>query len=118
MSEDITALMLVSGTLVAGFVWGRLSSLLPIPEVVRLLATPVWTGFLSLIACSIYALSQSEIRLRFSAWIAELGLMTVARMAVGQSLLCFIAGAAFGLPAVLGWVVGYRRPRDSAGKSS
>ncbi len=49
MSDAVPAILIL-GSIVAGFAWGSISSRLPIPEWVRLLITPLWTGALMVIA--------------------------------------------------------------------
>lgn len=42
--------ILILGSVIAGFAWGKISARLPIPEWLRLLTMPVWTGTLMVIA--------------------------------------------------------------------
>jgi len=44
---------------------------------------------------------------------AKLGPMSAMKMALGYGMMCFLGGAILGLPATLGWAVGYRRPHTS-----
>src|SRR5580765_1333203 len=52
MDGVVVALAVIAGPIGIGYVWGRLSSRLPIPELLRLLLTPVVTGVLAVIAAS------------------------------------------------------------------
>jgi len=98
------------GVVIAGFVWGRISARLAIPEWLRLMTTPLWTGALTVIL----AWFVSGIRLDWTAprlvAASKLGVLALAHMAFGYGLFCFIVGAVLGLPASIGWVIGYRPP--------
>ena len=41
---------------------------------------------------------------------ASFGPLAVVRLVIGEAVIWFLLGATFGLPASLGWVIGYRRP--------
>ena len=102
--------MLIVGSVIAGFAWGRISSRLPIPEWMRLMTTPVWTGALMVIVgwfISVTRMDRNAVRVVDAA---TLGPASIVRMALGFGIMCFLIGAVFGLPATLGWVLGYRQP--------
>jgi hypothetical protein len=106
MTHDPTYLLLL-GSLGAGLAWGRISPRLPIPEWLRLLTTPLWTGclFVSAMLCaSIVMRSWTSPRI---VEVAALGLGPLARLATGYLCLWFLAGAALGLPATIGWAIAY-----------
>jgi hypothetical protein len=110
---DALAASLIVASLVAGFAWGRISPLLPIPEWLRLATTPLWTGTLTVIAgwlSSVIHLGWTSPRVVHAA---TLGPVSVLKMALGYGVMSFLAGAALGLPATLGWAVGYRPPHTS-----
>jgi hypothetical protein len=74
------ACFLIFGSVGAGFAWGRISSHLPIPEVFRLLMTPLWTGTLAVLlgwCVSVVRLDWITPRL---ADAANLGVASVARL--------------------------------------
>lgn len=102
---DIAPCLLILGSLAAGFVWGRISAGLPIPEVLRLLTLPLWTGILGVLVGWCIGVA----RLGWAAPVikdaAKHGVMPVTRLAFGYACVCFLAGAVLGLPAALGWVV-------------
>jgi hypothetical protein len=104
MTDDSLLLLDVCGVIAVGvacgIVWGRLSELLPIPEVLRMLTTPLWTGVLGLIFGIPLAYVFLGSMMRNSPH--HVGLGTVA-------LSCFAAGALVGLPGILGWALGYRQ---------
>lgn len=104
-----TPASLIFGSVIAGFAWGRISSHLQIPELLRLLTTPLWTGVLMVVVGWFVSIARLD-------WLAPrlsdagmLGAAPVLRMAVGYGAACFLIGAVLGLPAALGWVLGYRR---------
>ncbi|MGC4093071.1 MAG: hypothetical protein QM756_35325 [Polyangiaceae bacterium] len=78
-----------------------MSAAITIPEVLRMLTTPLWTGVLGLVfgVPLAYVLFASMIRNSPH----DVGLGTVA-------ISCFGAGALLGLPGILGWALGYRQP--------
>jgi hypothetical protein len=112
MMTDAIPGILILGSVIVGFAWGRISSRLPIPEWLRLLTTPLWTGVLMVVV----AWFVSVIHLEWSAArvveASKLGPASVARMALGYGTACFLIGAVLGLPATLGWVLGYRPPAN------
>ena len=112
MITDALPGILILGSVIAGFAWGRISSRLPIPEWLRLSTTPLWTGALMVIVgwfVSVTRLAWTAARVIDAA---KLGPASVARMALGYGILCFSIGAVLGLPATLGWVLGYRQPAE------
>lgn len=85
-----------------GIAWGRLSEKLAIPELVRMLATPLFTGVLGLVFGLPLSLMVFGAKIRNSPHDG-----VVAATAVS----CFGAGLLLGLPAIFGWALGYRKPR-------
>ena len=104
--------ILILGSVIAGFAWGRISSRLPIPEWLRLLTTPLWTGALMVIVGWFPSVPSHAWTAARIVDAAKLGPASVARMAFGYGILCFLIGAVLGLPATLGWVLGYRKPTE------
>ena len=107
MTDSLPAALIV-GSVVAGFAWGRISSRLPIPEWLRLLTTPLWTGALAVIVgwlVSVIRLDWSAPRLVDAA---THGAASGLRLGLGYGIACFLIGSVLGLPATLGWVLGYR----------
>jgi len=102
--------ILILGSVSAGFAWGRISSRLPIPEWMRLLTTPVWTGVLMVIAGWIISVTRMDWNAVRVVDAATLGPASIVKMAIGYAIMCFLIGAVFGLPATLGWALGYRQP--------
>jgi hypothetical protein len=100
---------LILGSVIAGFVWGRLSSRLHIPELLRLLTTPLWTGALMVVVGWFSSVARLDWLAPRLSDTAKLGAVAVLRMAIGYGVACFLIGAVLGLPATLGWVLGYRR---------
>ena len=110
MMADALPGILILGSVIAGFVWGRISSRSPIPEWMRLLTTPVWTGALMVIAGWFISLARMDWNAARFVDAATLGPASIVRLALGYGIMCFLIGAVFGLPATLGWVLGYRHP--------
>ena len=109
MTDAVTGILIFS-SVVAGFAWGRISSRLPIPEWMRLVTTPVWTGVLMVIAGWFMSVTRMDWNAPRVVDVATLGPVSIARMALDYGIMCFLIGAVFGLPATLGWALGYRRP--------
>lgn len=101
--------ILILASVVAGFAWGRISSRLPIPEALRLLTTPLWTGALMVIVGWFVSVTRLDWTAPRIVDTAKLGPASVVRMAFGYGVLCFLIGAVLGFPATLGWVLGYRQ---------
>ena len=105
MTSESLFLVTTGGVLAAavacGVIWGRLSARLPIPELLRMLTTPLWTGALGLVAGFPLALVFYGARIRDSP---HEGAMLASAIA------CFGFGVLLGLPAILGWAFGYRKP--------
>lgn len=100
MSFQLGVCVVVAGSVACGIVWGRLSELLEIPEILRMLTTPLWTGVLGLVFGSPLAYVFFASKIRNSPH--NVGLGTVASS-------CFAAGAFLGVPAIFGWALGYRQ---------
>jgi hypothetical protein len=111
MSDSAPSLLIV-GSVVAGFVWGKISSRLPIPELLRLLTTPLWTGTLMVVLGWCVGVTRLGWTAARVVEAGTLGAVSVLRLAVGYGSICFLVGAALGLPATLGWVIGYRQPTN------
>jgi hypothetical protein len=109
MMSDALPGILILGSVIAGFAWGRISSRLPIPEWLRLLTMPLWTGVLTVIAGWFVSVSRLDWTAPRVVDTAKLGPASVIRMALGYGILCFLIGAILGFPATLGWILGYRR---------
>ena len=110
MSSDLPSYLVIAGSVLAGVVWGRLSSRLPIPEWLRLLTIFLWTGMLGIGAMLIGCVVRHSWTAPGVVEAAALGPLAVLRLAIGEACLWFLLGAAFGLPATVGWVVAYRQP--------
>ena len=110
MTGEASVLVAVAGSVAVGYAWGRISSQFRMPELLRLLATPVLTGALAVFGGWMLMLPRSASTEAMRTYLTELSFVDLARMCAGYSALFFVAGAAFGLPAVLGWAAGYRRP--------
>ena len=78
-----------------------------------MLTTPRWTGGLVVIAMSLASVATQSWTSPRVVEAAALGYGSLARLVVGYGCLWFLVGAAFGLPAVLGWVVTYRPQRPT-----
>jgi hypothetical protein len=102
-------ILIVVASLVAGYGWGRLSALLPISELFRLLSTPLWTGGLGVVAGWILLLAQYDPAAPHVLDFVAGGLASMAWGAFRYSLVCFLAGAAFGPVGVCGWCFAYRQ---------
>ena len=109
IDSDAVVWAIIVGSIAVGFVWGRISSRLRIPELVRLLATPVLTGALAVVVgCVAFAIrARAHVEPRSGN---GFGVYDLIRLTLGSIFVLFLVGAAFGFPAVLGWVIGYRRP--------
>lgn len=84
-----------------GIVWGRFSERLAIPELLRMLSTPLFTGVLGLAFGFPLSLVVFGAKIRSSPH--EGAVMATA-------ISCFAAGMLLGLPAIFGWALGYRKP--------
>ena len=85
-----------------GIGWGRLSEELAIPELLRMLATPLFTGVLGLV----FGFPLSLVV--FGAKISD---SPHDGVVAATAVSCFGAGLLLGLPAIFGWALGYRKPR-------
>jgi hypothetical protein len=92
----------VFGSVAFGVAWGRLSSRLPIPEVLRMLATPFCTACLGLFL---------GFPLSFLFFGGKIRNSPHDSVIAATAATCFAAGLALGVPAIVGWVLGYRQPR-------
>jgi hypothetical protein len=108
MPTDLPFLATLLGLLplgvAVGTIWGRFSERLAIPEVLRLLTTPLFTGVLGLTFGFPLSLVVFGAKIRNSPH--EGAVMATA-------ISCFAAGMLLGLPAVFGWALGYRKPRQA-----
>lgn len=108
MSTDLQFVAIVSGTLGLGVglgvAWGRLSERLPIPELLRMLSTPLFTGTLGLVFGFPLTVALYGDKIRSSPHPG--GIRATA-------IFCFGAGLLLGLPAIFGWALGYRKERAS-----
>lgn len=84
-----------------GIVWGRFSERLAIPELLRMLSTPLFTGVLGLVFGFPLSLVVFGAKIRNSP---HEGAVTATAIS------CFAAGMLLGLPAIFGWALGYRKP--------
>jgi hypothetical protein len=91
-----------------GFVWGRLSTYLVMPELLRMLLTPIWTGVLGVVVAFPLSLVFFGSRIRNSPHDGVIFATLVS---------CFGAGLLLGLPGILGWTFGYRQPTKRPSKS-
>jgi len=98
--SQLAVCAVIAAGVACGLVWGRLSESLVIPEILRMLTTPLWTGLLGLVFGSPLAYVFFGSKIRNSPH--DVGLGTVA-------LSCFAAGALLGVPGILGWALGYRQ---------
>jgi hypothetical protein len=87
-----------------GIFWGRFSERLAIPELLRMLATPLFTGVVGLVFGFPLSLVVLGSKIRSSP---HEGAATAAAIS------CFAAGMLLGLPAIFGWALGYRTPNHS-----
>ena len=106
---DLLPATLIFGSVTAGFAWGRISAWLPIPEWLRLVTTPLWTGALAVIVGWLVSVSRLDWKTPRVVDAGALGAASVLRLGLGYALACFVIGSLFGLPASLGWVLGYRQ---------
>lgn len=97
-----TLLGLLALGVAVGAIWGRISERLAIPEMLRLLSTPLFTGLLGLVFGFPLSLVVFGAKIRNSPH--EGAVMATA-------ISCFTAGILLGLPAVFGWALGYRKQR-------
>jgi len=107
--------ILILGSVIAGFAWGRISSRLAIPELLRLLTTPLWTGVLMVVIGWFVSIARLDWLAPRLSSAGALGAAAVLRLAIGYGAACFLVGAILGLPATLGWVLGYRRSAGGVG---
>ena len=98
--SQLAVCAVIAAGVACGLVWGRLSESLVIPEILRMLTTPLWTGLLGLVFGSPLAYVFFGSKIRNSPH--DVGLGTVA-------LSCFAAGTLLGVPGILGWALGYRQ---------
>lgn len=105
---------MIAGSVATGFAWGRLSYWVRIPELLKLLCTPMLTGVLATLLGWGVTLSRHDSATLAAQAFATLPFAWAARVVAGCTCMLFGAGLAFGLPAVLGWAIGYRqRPLSS-----
>jgi hypothetical protein len=108
MSEEAIYLYL-AGALAVGFGWGRLSSRLPIPELLRLLGTFFCMGMLGGLVVGLVQLMTRPPRVE--AFLMHLDFITLIQATAVYGCSCFLIGAVLGAPSILGFAFGYRRPR-------
>lgn len=109
MNDGVAIWLVIAGSIAIGFAWGRLSYRLRIPELLQLLCTPILTSILAAVLGWGFILARYEPTALAAQAFATLPLALAARVAAGYSYMFLVAGFAFGLPAVLGWAIGYRR---------
>jgi hypothetical protein len=85
-----------------GMAWGRISERLSIPELLRMLSTPLFTGVPGVVFGFPLALIVFGDKIRNSPHESAFAATAVS---------CFGAGLLLGLPAVFGWALGYRKER-------
>jgi hypothetical protein len=106
MSTDLESFAIIPGILAlgvaSGVAWGRFSERLAIPELLRMLSTPLFTGTLGLVFGFPLALIVFGDKIRNSP---HEGAVTAT------AVTCFGAGLLLGLPAIFGWALGYRKPQ-------
>jgi hypothetical protein len=99
----------------SGWVWGRISARMPLPELLRMLTAPVFSGVVGLVAVLLFVAVQggSGFLVAPRAAIVSEDRGRVERVGSGFGLIVrtgfgggFLLG---GLPSVLGWLIGYRR---------
>ncbi len=118
MSEGSTYFYLASA-LVVGFGWGKVSSRLPIPEVLRLLGTFFCTGLLGVLFGFVVGVVQLITRPpRVEALLTNLEFLPLVKATTSFACFCFLAGAVLGGPAVLGFAFGYQRPTPGTFRSA
>jgi hypothetical protein len=103
LSQPLAAVIAVG--IACGIVWGRLSESLAIPELLRMLTTPLWTGVLGLVFGSPLAYLLFDSKIRNSPHDVGVGTVTFS---------CFAAGVLLGVPGIFGWALVYRQPRRDA----
>jgi hypothetical protein len=105
MSTDLESFAIVPGVLVLGVAigvaWGGFSERLAIPELLRMLSTPLFTGVLGLVFGFPLALVVFGEKIRSSPH---------EGVVAATAVTCFGAGLLLGLPAIFGWALGYRKP--------
>jgi hypothetical protein len=106
MSTDLESFAIVPGILALGVglgvAWGRFSERLAIPELLRMLSTPLFTGVLGLAFGFPLALVAFGDKIRNSPH---------EGVVAATAVTCFGAGLLLGLPAIFGWALGYRKER-------
>lgn len=105
LQSDAMLLALLVLGIALGFAWGRFSEKLAIPELLRMLSTPLFTGVLSLVFGFPLALLLFGDKIRSSPHDGAVA---------GTAVFCFGAGLLLGLPAIFGWALGYRKERASS----
>jgi hypothetical protein len=105
MTTGLQSLAILPGILclgvALGVAWGRFSERLAIPELLRMLSTPLFTGLFGLLFGFPLALLLFGSRIRNSPHDGA---------AAATAFFCFGAGLLLGLPAIFGWALGYRKP--------
>ena len=101
---DATLVGLLVLGVALGIVWGRFSERLAVPELLRMLSTPLFTGVLGLVFGFPLSLVVFGAKIRNSP---HEGAITATAIS------CFAAGMLLGLPAIFGWALGYRKPDNS-----
>lgn len=109
MNDDLAIRLVVAGSVATGFAWGRLSCWVRIPELLKLLCTPMLTGALATLLGWGLMLARHDSTTLPAQEFANLPFVLAARVLAGYTCMFFTAGVAFGLPGVLGWAIGYRQ---------
>lgn len=109
MSTDLQSFLILPSLLTLGVglgvAWGRFSERLAVPELLRMLSTPLFTGVLGVVFGFPLALVVFGDRIRNSPHEGAVAATAVT---------CFGAGLLLGLPAIFGWALGYRKERASS----
>ena len=100
--------LLVLGVAV-GIVWGRFTERLAIPELLRMLSAPLFTGVLGLVFGFPLSLVVFGAKIRNSPHEGAV---------IATAVSSFAAGMLLGLPAIFGWTLGYRKPDNGGSRAS
>lgn len=110
MIGDLAPYHVVAGSVLAGIVWGLLSSRCLSPNTCGYSPFSGGPGFLGIVAMLIGCVVMHSLASPAVVGAAALGQLPLLRLALGQACVWFSFGTVFGLPASLGWVIGYRQP--------
>jgi hypothetical protein len=111
MAGETGVYLYLAGAVAVGFLWGKVSSRIPMPELLRLLGTFVCTGILGVLFGSAFGLVRLIERTpRLEEWLS-LPVLVLVQQAFFYACGCFLVGAVLGGPSILGFAFGYRKPR-------